>query len=333
MLFRAMKTTVSSSAAVLFALSLSLNGQQSQVSGQAQPAILQPNLDRVRQSYVLGPNDQFQIQATDIEGFPGPYRIEADGLVNLPLVGNVKAAGLTVEAFETELIKRLKEFIRNPRLSVSVTQFRNEPVFCVGAFQAPGIYPLLGRRTLIEMTTAIGLQANASRRIRITRRAEFGRIPIATAVNDKENNVWLAEIGLGTQRDNINPNEDVELKPYDVITAERAEMIYVNGEVVRVGPVELGERSSISVSQAITMSGGLNNDANPEKVRVLRPILNTSRRAEIAVNLKDIMKGRANDFPLLPNDILYVPGSPSKVLWKTLAVALPVATIIGIALQ
>jgi len=325
----ALKTTVLTGAAVLFALAFHLNGQQLQVpaSNPGQTSMLQPSLDRIRQQYVLGPGDQVQIQATDIEELPpGPYGLDPDGMITLPLIGKVKAGGMTLQAFEIELVSRFKQYLRDPKLMVLVTQFRSEPVFFVGAFHTPGIYPLLGRRRLIEMTTAIGgLQPNASRRIRITRRAEFGPIAIPTAVEDKENNVWVAEIGLGTQRDNINPNEDIELKSYDVITAERAEMVYINGEVVKVGTLELGERPSISVSQAITMSGGLNRDAKPENSRVLRPILDTSRRAEIPVNVKDILHGRANDFPLLPNDILYIPRSPSKVFWKTMAVTVPLA--------
>ena len=70
-----------------------------------------------------------------------------------------------------------------PQVTVTVVQFSSEPLFFVGAFKAPGIYPLQGRRTLVEMMSSIGgLQPNASRRIKVTRRKEFGEIPLPNAV-------------------------------------------------------------------------------------------------------------------------------------------------------
>jgi polysaccharide biosynthesis/export protein len=90
-------------------------------------------------------------------------------------------------------------------------------------------------------------------------------------------------------------------------------MIYIGGEVNRVGAIELGERDSLSVIQAISMSGGLSRDADLEKAHVLRPVLNSSKRAEIPVNLKLILAGKTNDYPLLPNDMLYVPRSNSTL--------------------
>ena len=48
-----------------------------------------------------------------------------------------------------------------------------------------------------------------------------------------------------------------------------------------------------------------------------RPILNTTRRAEIDIDVNDIYAGKANDFPLLPNDVLFVPRSFKRVIWTT----------------
>jgi protein involved in polysaccharide export with SLBB domain len=90
-------------------------------------------------------------------------------------------------------------------------------------------------------------------------------------------------------------------------------MIYVGGEVNRVGAVELGERDSLSVIQAISMSGGLARDADLGKARVLRPVMNSAKRAEIPVNLKLILAGKNNDFPLMPNDLLYVPRNSAVI--------------------
>jgi polysaccharide biosynthesis/export protein len=290
--------------------------QQQQGNDQTKPTspeqIPQANpMDQVRANYVLGANDQILIRAFQVQEIgERPYRIDMDGNVDLPLVGTIKAGGLSVDQLEAELVKRLATYVRNPQVSVTVAQYRSEPVFFVGAFQRPGIYPLQGRRTLVEMLASIGgLQPNASRRITVTRNLEYGPIPLPTAVTDKANNTSTVEISMGSLRDQVNPAEDIVLQPYDQISVSRAEMIYIGGEVNRVGAIELGERDSLSVIQAISMSGGLARDADLEKAHILRPVLNSSKRAEIPVNLKLILAGKTNDYPLLPNDLLYVPRS------------------------
>lgn len=295
-------------------------------------------IDRIRPNYVLGPNDQIMIRAFEAEEISDrPFRIDGDGFVNLPLVGRIRAGGLTVEKFEAELIERLKAFVRVPQVIVTVVQFRSEPVFFVGSFKTPGIYPLQGRRTLVEMLSSIGgLTPNASRRIKITRRSEFGKIPLPNAVEDPEAKTSSVEISLGSLRENVNPAEDIALEPFDVIAVARAELVYINGEVLRAGAFELGERDSISVTQLLTMAGGLSREAKMEEGRILRPVLETSKRAEIPVNVRKILAGQESDYPLQPNDILYIPRNGRRAaLVKTLSVVaplIPTAIFLGVSL-
>jgi len=275
---------------------------------------------------VLGPNDQFLVRAPLAEEINDkPFRIDAEGNINLPLLGKIRAGGLTVQELEADLVRRLREFIVQPQVIITMIQFRSEPVFFVGAFRSPGIYPLQGRRTLVEMLSAIGgLQPNASRHIKVTRRAEYGAIPLPNAVEQSEKKISTVEISMGSLRENVNPAEDIILEPYDVISVDRAELVYINGEVGRVGAIELGERDSVSMLQALTQSGGFTRDSNRSQVRILRPILNTTRRAEIDVDVSRVLKGEENDFPLLPNDVLYVSRSYKRTVWQTLGqIALP----------
>jgi polysaccharide export outer membrane protein len=283
----------------------------------APPRELPP--DSIRPNYVLGPNDQILIRAPQTEEInEKPFRLDSEGYINLPLVGRVRAGGMTQQELEVELVRRLKEYIRDPQVIITVVQFRSEPVFFVGAFARPGIYPLQGKRTLVEMLTSIGgLTPNASRHIKVTRRAEYGTIPLPGAIEDVEKKISIVEISMGSLRENVNPAEDIILQPFDVISVERAELVYINGEVAKTGAIELGERDSISFLQALTQAGGFTRDAKRAQVRVLRPILNTTRRAEIDVNANDIYAGKANDFPLLPNDVLYVPRSFKRVILTT----------------
>ncbi len=275
------------------------------------PAGQQPAL---RPDYQLGPNDQFLInvvpETAEING--RPFRIDSDGNVDLPLIDQLHAAGLTVRGLETLITSKLSDFIREPRVSITMTAFRSEPVFFLGAFKAPGVYALQGGGTLVEMlAVAGGLEPTAGRRIRVTRQAEYGTIDLPSAVRDPQKGVSFVDISLDSLTQNINPVENIVLKAYDRVTAETAQPVFVSGEVTKPGPVPLGEQTSISVTQALAQAGGFTATASRGKVRVLRPILGTTRRAEIELNLNRIYEGKDNDFPLLPNDELYVPRTSS----------------------
>lgn len=294
-------------------------GQQPTSAPAQTPAPRDLPPDSIRPNYMLGPSDQILIRCPQAEEInEKPFRIDAEGNLNLPLIGKIRAGGLSQQELEAEVTRRLKEYIRDPQVIINVTQFRSEPVFFVGAFARPGIYPLQGKRTLVEMLVSIGgLTPNASRHIKLTRRAEYGVIPLPGAIDDPEKKISTVEISMASLRENVNPAEDIVLQPYDVISVERAEKIYMNGEIAKTGSIELGERDSISLLQALTEAGGFTRDAKRVQVRVLRPIQNTTRRAEIDINVNDIYAGKANDFPLLPNDVLYVPRSYKRAILTT----------------
>jgi polysaccharide export outer membrane protein len=288
---------------------------QNPVGGPRQPPAVQPQpgVPAIRPNYVLGSNDQILIRVPAVDEInERPFRIDTEGFITLPLINRVKAAGLTVQALEAGITERLGQYVRQPQVSITVVQFRSEPVFVMGEFRAPGIYPLEGR-TLVEMlSTTGGLLPTASRRIKITRRAEYGPIPLPQAIEDPDRKLSTVEISMTSLSENLNPDEDIVLKPYDIVSVDRAERVYVSGEVTKVGAVEFGARDTISVAQALTEAGGFTQFANRNKVRVLRPISGTAKRAEIDIDLKRVFEGKDNDFPLLPNDVLFVPRASAK---------------------
>lgn len=289
--------------------------------GQTPPVnSIPPSAERLRPNYVLQEGDQVMLRAQDVEEINDrPFRIDSQGEVNFPLIGRLKASGLSIEQFERNVTEALRRFIVNPQVTVIVTQFKNDPVFVVGAFRAPGIYPLTGRRQLIDLMTAVGgLAPNTTRRIKVTRRIEAGRIPLPNVTTSPDGKTTSVEISLGNLQTTINPAEDIALEPYDIISAERAEMVYLSGAVSRIGGIELGDRESLSMLQALAMSGGLAFNAKPTHAVILRPVLNTARRAVIPVDLKKIIDAQDNDYPLLPNDVLFVPNSVRPVLLRSL---------------
>jgi polysaccharide export outer membrane protein len=305
-------------------------------SSSANAQVLPATVERLRPNYVLGPGDQIVIRAAEMDELGDrPYRIEADGFIDLPTLGKTKAGGLTVDQLQTNLVEALRPYVRQPQVTITVVQFRSDPVFFVGAFKTPGIYPLQGARTLVEMLSAIGgLQPNASRRIKLTRRAEFGVIPLARAVKSPDGTFSTVSISLASLRDNINPAEDIVLMPFDVISVEREELIYVSGEVGKIGAFALEERDSMSLVQVLTLAGGLGREANPSQAIVLRQVSNTSQRAQIPLNITRVLAGKDDDFPLLPNDLLYVPREHAfkRNIGRILLIAIPLAASLSIAL-
>lgn len=278
-----------------------------------------------RGPYVLNVGDQLVIQVAEMEEIQQrPYRIDPEGNLVLPVIGKLAVRGLTLEQFETLLLQTLKQYVREPQISVNLVELAQgqqqrisaeeaPPVFMVGAFKVPGVLPLTPRMNLSEaLTRAGGLDPSAARRIRITRRVAEGTLTLKGAASDPTGRLVSAEITLGLAGEVLDPDEDIDIKPYDVLQANRLESVYVIGDLGRVGPVALPERGTLSLIQVLALSGGLSPTAKASKATILRAVGSSARRAEIPVDIKQVLAGRANDFPLLPNDVLVVPGSPIR---------------------
>ncbi len=282
-------------------------------AGQQEPAPAEPS-EPPRAVYLMSPNDQVVIRAQNVEEISErPFRIDTEGYLNLPVVGRIRAAGLTVEQLEALLVDRLRIFILNPEVVVSVIETGRQqdvanPVFLVGAFKVPGVYSLGSRpETLSEILMKTGgLQPAANRRVRIIRRAEQGRLDLPNATDSSDGKTTYAEILLTATGELANPAENIVAKPFDALVAAKTEPIYVTGEVSRTGAFPLEDREFFTATQILAMAGAAPT-ADIANARVLRAVNDGAQRAEIPVNLQDVLQGRANDFPLMANDVLYIP--------------------------
>ena len=268
----------------------------------------------VPSTYVLGPDDEVSIRVIESEEISEePFRIDPGGDISLPLVGRVRAAGRTPQRLETELTERLRAFIHEPQVIVRVTQFRSQPVSVIGAVNKPGIHQLEGHKSLIEiLSLAGGPRQDAGHTVKITRRREWGPIPLESAADDPSGRFNIAEVSLEAVMEARNPEENVLIMPNDVISVPRAEMIYVIGGGERSGGFVLHEKENITVLQALALAGGLTRTAAKKNAKILRPAEGDAERTEITINLKDIMAGRSQDVVLERDDILFVPHSGGK---------------------
>ena len=264
--------------------------------------------------YILGPDDQILIRALYAEEISEkPVMIGTNGYISLPMVGRLRASGLTVEQLETEIVSRLKPYMQDPQISVSVVEFRSQPVSVLGAVANSGVVQLRGHKTLFEVISeAGGLKNEAGNTIKITRRKEFGPIPLASAVADRSGQFSVAEVSVKSVMEARNPQENIEVKPKDVVSIPRAELIYVIGSVKRAGGFVLNEREHISVLQALSMAEGLDRVASGGNARILRSPDGASTRTEIPVDVNKILAGKTSDVSMLANDILFIPNSAAK---------------------
>jgi len=266
--------------------------------------------------YVLGPDDQIVIHAIDApEISDKPFLIGMNGNVTLPLIGRVKAGGLTVERLETELNTRLKKYVKDPQVSVTVAEFRSQPVSVFGAVTKPGVIQLRGRKTLYEvLSMAGGPNETAGSRLTVTRRRENGEIPLPGATIDPTGQFSTAELNVQEILEGKNPAANVEIKPNDTISVSEANsnVIYVVGDVQHGGAFTLGGRQKLSVLRAVSLAGGFGRTAKPEKARIIRGSPGEAKPQEIAVNIKQIFNGKAEDIVLLPQDVLVIPTSSRK---------------------
>ena len=267
--------------------------------------------------YVLGPDDQIVIHAIDSpEISDKPFLVGMNGNTTLPLVGRVQAGGLTVEQLETELNDRLKKYMHDPQVSVTVAEFRSQPVSVFGAVARPGVIQLRGRKTLYEvLSLAGGPTESAGSSLTVTRRRENGEIPLPGATVDPTGQFNTAELSVQEILEGKNPAVNIEIKPHDTISVSEAtsNMIYVVGDVEHGGAFTLGGRQSLSVLRSLSLAGGLGRTAKPQKARIIRSVPGELKPQEIAVNIKQIFNGKADDIMLLPQDVLVIPTSGRKV--------------------
>jgi polysaccharide export outer membrane protein len=292
-------------------------------------AAQQSTREQFRTAYVLGPDDQVVIRAMDADEISDkPVRIDPNGYIRLPLVGRLKPAGLTIEQFEAELAKKLKTYMKEPEVAVSVVEFRSQPVSVIGCVRNPGVLQLQGQKTLVEiLSLAGGLTDEAGHSVKISRRLEWGRIPLASAADDATGGFSVAQVSLQDIMEARNPAENIMIRPQDVISVPRGEMVYVIGQVQRAGGYMLRERETLSVLQALSLAGGLDRASSPQNARILRLPQGGGTRTEIPVDMRKIIAGQAGDVPLQPDDILFVPSSaPKKAFSRAAEAAVQITT-------
>jgi len=106
----------------------------------------------------VGPGDVFDVRVYDEENLSAQYRVEVDGTIDFPLIGNVEVAGLDSGAIAERIRDRLRDgqFLVAPHVSVRVQEYNSRRVSVIGAVREPGSYPLQTGMGVVEAVSLAG---------------------------------------------------------------------------------------------------------------------------------------------------------------------------------
>lgn len=105
--------------------------------------------------YRMGSGDKIRVITFGEEALTGEFSIGGSGMVSLPLIGEVKAAGLSVPEFQSQVETKLKEgYLKEPRVSVEVLNYR--PFYILGEVEKPDTYPYTNGLTVLNAVATAG---------------------------------------------------------------------------------------------------------------------------------------------------------------------------------
>lgn len=276
--------------------------------------------------YLLQQGDEISLHSLIVKELGDKtFRIDDQGAVNLPLLGRIRLADLSATQAEDVLRSKLKTYYIDPDLEVNITSVHTQTVSILGSVALAGIHEMKGRITLLDaLSMAGGVRPEAGPTLVLTRPASNGPIPLETA-HATASNESVVEIDLKDLLDGRRPEENILVLPNDVISVPAAQIVYVIGNVKHAGGFTLSGKSNLTVIQALSLAEGPDPRAALENARILRR--SAGHEEQVIVDLKKILKNKAEDVDLQPNDILFIPSSTAKVISsRTIEAAIQIGT-------
>ncbi len=126
--------------------------------------------------YRVGESDTLQISVWKEPELSKNVIVRPDGMISLPLIGEVKVIGMTSAEIQDTVTSKLKAYLLNPRVTVEITEIKSRRVFITGEIVRPGLYPLAGPTTVLQLIAqAGGFTPFAKRKSIVILRQENGR--------------------------------------------------------------------------------------------------------------------------------------------------------------
>lgn len=245
--------------------------------------------------YRLGPKDLLRIRVFEVPELNVESRVSESGMANLPLIGDVPAAGLTDAEFAARLKELLESrYVNRASVSVEILEFRSRPITIIGAVKTPGNLAFPGRWTLLDaLAAAGGLDDNHGDLIYVLRRAANGltdqvEIPVADLFvrGDAEANVPIYANDL------INVPARVEVA------------VYCLGEVRSPGALTFRSTDRITLLAVLARAGGFTERAS--KKVLIKKRTGDSLGREVEVDYRRVLAGKVPDPELAEGDVVVV---------------------------
>ncbi len=260
-----------------------------------------------KKDYKVGPMDMISVLIFDEpELSRDAIRVSSQGNISLPLLGEMKVAGLSPRKIE-QLIQiryRQENILKHPQVSVLIKEFKGQRVLILGAVNNPGSYFKEGNERLAEMLAKAGgikFDADgdvAANKIRILRTVE--------AKGGVKQRISM-EIDLDSLTKGNRPEYNMVMLNDDVIYVPEAARFFVTGEVKTPGYYKIRDKP-VSVVEAITMAGGLTRIAAGNRTKLVR--YKDGKEVTLKVPVDDILDGdKSKDIIVQPNDVIVVPQS------------------------
>ena len=298
-------------ALLVFAMLLHGRGATAQFSGPApmpsplrnvgmqpttDPAILYPGQREIE----LEPGDQIAVHLFEAVDYLPTIRVSIDGSVQLPLIGVVHVAGLTVHQTEDAIAARLiaAGMYRDPQVTVQLLESTNQIITVIG--EVHGVVPTIGgNKRLYDVLASVGgLPVTASHLITINRPGQAQPI--------------VVDLGPDPARSNFG---DVPVFSRDTIVVSRVGVVYLLGAFKTQGAVPIQPYSPLTLMQAAALGSGAGFEGKSNDLRIVRTV--GLERKVIRVDLNKIFNGREPDPVLQADDIVFLPSSAMKAAIKS----------------
>ena len=220
----------------------------------------------------LGVGDALRVTVFQQPDLTTEARVTEKGTITLPLVGEVKVAGMSSTQAGKHIAAELKngKFLRNPQVSVAVTTVRSRQVNVLGMVARPGRYALDDTSSQLAdvIAAAGGIAAEGADYVTLVRDGKSQKLPVIA--------------------------KGVYLKNGDTIHVDRAPVFYIYGEVARSGAYRL--EPNMTVMQAIAAGGGITPRGSDRRLKLRRPDAK-GKLVETDTTLQD---------PVKADDVIYV---------------------------
>jgi len=241
--------------------------------------------DSHAEDYLLGPGDVLRISVYDNDDLLTITRISDNGIISMPLLGQVKVQGLTTAQASNRIEELLADgYIINPQVNIFINEFRSKKAIILGRVNRPGLIEMSGPTSFLELISKAGGLAD-----------DFGETATIKRKIDSKDNVTLVNLKSLTEGGDLSQN--IPVLDGDTIYVSKAGMCYVTGEINSPDAYKCG--NNITVLKLIALAGGFTGKASRSSVKVVRMVNGE----------ETVFEDVEMDMPVQPDDIILVPES------------------------